>query len=271
MANRPSKDEQGPFHADQLSDGDRYELSKGHPIYCAPAGREHAGRSLTGAAVLETDPDVEWAGVDAGFSPDPGTLRAPDVAVASAGGEQGWIPGVPPLAVEYAGPGQDEEDLRTKVAELLYNGTRQVWIVRLVGPRRVEVHLPDQPARVLGPGELLTAPGILRNPVAVEALYDREAGHRAVLRNLLQREGYEGIDAIREEGWSEGREEGWSEGREEGRSQGIAESVLAVLAGRGLPVEDEVRSRIASCRDADQLKRWLLAAGWVEEASRLFD
>jgi hypothetical protein len=185
------------------------------------------------------------------------------VAVASAGGEQGWIPGVPPLAVEYAGPGQDEEDLRTKIAELLYNGTRQVWVVRLVGPRRVEVHLPDQPARVLGPGELLTAPGILRNPVAVEALYDREAGHRAVLRNLLQREGYEGIDAI--------REEGWSEGREEGRSQGIAESVLAVLAGRGLPVEDEVRSRIASCRDADQLKRWLLAAGRVEEASRLFD
>ena len=89
MADKHPKNERGPFHADQIQDGDRYELSNGHPIYCAPAGREHAPRNLTGAAVLETDPDVEWAGVDAGFSPDAGTLRAPDVAVASAGSEQG--------------------------------------------------------------------------------------------------------------------------------------------------------------------------------------
>jgi len=26
----------GPFRADQLRPGDRYELSNGHPIYCAP-------------------------------------------------------------------------------------------------------------------------------------------------------------------------------------------------------------------------------------------
>lgn len=143
---------------------------------------------------------MEWAGVDAGFSPDAGTLRAPDVAVASAGSEQGWIKDVPPLAVEYAGTGRNETDLRTKIGEFLSNGTRQVWIVRLVGPRRVEVHCPDQAPRVLGPGDLLTAPGILRNPVPVEALYDREAGHRAVLRNLLQRHGYEDIDDIRQEG-----------------------------------------------------------------------
>ncbi len=28
---------QGPFRAEHLRDGDRYELSNGHPIYCAPA------------------------------------------------------------------------------------------------------------------------------------------------------------------------------------------------------------------------------------------
>lgn len=255
MAQRSSKNEPGPFQADQLRDGDRYELSHGHPIYCAPSSREHAGRSLTGAAVLETDPDVEWAGIDAGFSPEPGTLRAPDVAIAAAGQEQGWIPGVPPLAVEYAGPGQDEEELQLKIAELLQNGTQQVWVVRLVGPRRVEVHRLDQPPRRLGPGEALRAPGLLRNAVPVEALYDREAGHRAVLRNLLQREGYEDIEAI----------------RETGREEGLAEAILALLVGRGLAVEEAIRARILACRDRDQLKTWLLAAARLDDPSRLFD
>ena len=44
MSNTPArapKPEQGPFHADQLRDGDRYELSQGHPLYCAPAGPAH--------------------------------------------------------------------------------------------------------------------------------------------------------------------------------------------------------------------------------------
>lgn len=263
MTDKHPKGGRGPFRADQLKDGDRYELSDGHPIYCAPAGREHAGRNLTGAAVLETDPDVEWAGVDAGFSPDSGTLRAPDVAVSSAGNEQGWIKGAPPLAVEYAATGQDEGALQTKIEELLNNGTRQVWVVRLVGPRRVEVYRPDQSLRVLGPGDLLTAPGILRNPVPVEALYDRDAGHRAVLRNLLQRHGYEDIDDI--------REEGRKAGRGEGREEGIAESILALMNGRGLQVDETTRDRIMACRDVQQLKAWLLAAARIDDAARLFD
>jgi hypothetical protein len=41
-------------------------------------------------------------------------------------------------------------------------------------------------------GELLEAPGVLRNPVPVQALYDADAANAATLRNLLQRAGYEG-------------------------------------------------------------------------------
>ncbi|KYF47276.1 hypothetical protein BE08_24550 [Sorangium cellulosum] len=54
------------------------------------------------------------------------------------------------------------------------------------------------------PGEELLAPGVLKNPVRVEALYDREAAHEATLRNLLQRRGYEDIEAVREEGYARG-------------------------------------------------------------------
>ncbi len=263
MGKSDHKPASGPFRADQLHDWDRYELSNGHPIYCAPAGPEHASRSLTGAAVIASDPDVEWAGVDAGFAVTPGTLRAPDVAVAAPTQARGWREGAPPLAVEYAGVGQDEADLKAKIAELLAGGSRYVWVVRLIGPRRVEVHRPGQPMQVYGSGDDLEAPDILRNPIPVDALFDRAAADRAVLRNLLQRAGYDGLEAVR----AEGRDEG----RIEGRGEGIAESILALLEDRGLEVSAEARSRIAACRDPDQLKTWLLAAARITDAARLFD
>jgi Uma2 family endonuclease len=90
--------------------------------------------------VLDTDPTVEEAGVDTGFSAEPNALRAPDIAIGNVPDAPGWVRGSPPLAVEYADTGQDEQDLQTKIAELLKAGTRFVWVVRLVGPRRVEVY-----------------------------------------------------------------------------------------------------------------------------------
>lgn len=231
MSTQPRTGERGPFRAEHLHEGDRYELSDGHAIYCAPSGREHAGRTVSGALVLDTDPAVEWSGMDAGFSPEPGTMRAPDVAVAPPGPEIGFIPGVPRLAVEYAGPGQDLADLRVKIAELLDHGTQQVWVVHLVGPRRVDVHTPGAPPRRCVPGDLLTAPGILQNPVPVVALYDREASHQAVLRNLLQRAGYSDLDAVRDEGRAEGREEGREEGLAAGVGQGQRTQTLALVLG----------------------------------------
>ena len=275
----------GPFRADQLREGDRYELSNGHPLYCAPARREHAAPNLIGAAVIDSDPAVEWAGVDAGFTPAPGTLRAPDVAVAAPAGADadGWIPGAPPLAIEYAGRGQDQADLKVKIAELLAAGTRYVWVVRVQGPRRVEVHEAGQPPRLVGAGEVLAAPGILRNPIPVEALYDRAAGHRATLRNLLQREGYDSLEAVRTEGHNEGRKEGHKEGRkeghkegrkegrQEGREEGMAEAILALLQGRGIPVDAPIETRVRACREHDTLHRWLLRAASIERGEQLFD
>ena len=254
MSNPPARapePEQGPFHADQLRDGDRYELSHGHPLYCAPAGPEHAAGNLTGAAVLGSDPDVEWAGIDAGFSPEPGMLRAPDVAIAAPGVGRGWIREVPPLALEYAARGQDEKDLQAKIAELIGHGTRLVWVARLTGPRRVEVYESGQAMRVARPGEDLRAPGILRNPVPVDALFDRTASHRATLRNLLQRFGYADLEAV--------------------RTEGLAAAVLNLLAGRRIAVDAQTRARVGACRDSVQLNGWLLAAASVDQAERIFD
>jgi len=204
MSTKPWHQATGPFRADQLRSGDPYELDNGHPIECLPSGGRHAKANLSGGLALETDPSVTSAGFDTGFATDEQTLRAPDIAVGNVPDEPGWMNGVPPLAVEYADVGQDEADLQVTIRTLLDAGTRFIWVVRLTGVRRVEVHQPQAPFVLAYPGQSLEAPGVLSNPVPLEALYDPDAAHEAALRNLLQRRGYLDLDAVLEEGREEG-------------------------------------------------------------------
>ncbi len=67
----------GRFEADEIRDGDAYELSGGYPIRCLPTGGRGSDAAATGAAVLKSDPQVDAAGVETGYSPAPDTLRAP--------------------------------------------------------------------------------------------------------------------------------------------------------------------------------------------------
>ncbi|WP_433928992.1 Uma2 family endonuclease [Sorangium cellulosum] len=217
--------------ADQLRPGDPYEPSDGRSAECLPSGRRGGRRNGTGFEVLDTDPLAEAAAADLGVSPRPEMLRAPDIAVGPIPDEPGWATEAKPLAIEYADTGQDEAELHSKIDEFLAAGTRWIWVVRLQGERRVEVYEVStstrqkaqvrraparagtqktrrQRARVALPGEALVAPGVLKNPVLVDALYDREAAHEATLRNLLQRRGYENIEAVREEGRNEGHTRG---------------------------------------------------------------
>ena len=213
-----------------------------------------------GDGVLASDPAVQSVGVDIGFSPSPKILRAPDLSVGELPDQAGWVQGAPPLAVEYADTGQDEGELQLKIQELFAAGTRHVWVVRLNGPRRVEVHQPGQKPRTANPGEELEAPGILANPVPVEALWDREAGLRVTFRNLLQRQGYASLDEVRAEGEAQGRAEGAAQGRAEGEALGLRRAITTVLLGRGLAVGDDLRLALADCGDLAVLEAVLLQA-----------
>lgn len=248
--------DRGPFRADQLRSGDPYELSNGHPIHCLPTGGRGSGPNQLGASVVGWDPLVNEVGVDAGYSPEPGMLRAPDVAVGNVPDTPGWILGVPDLAIEYADVGQDEKKLQEKIQDLLSEGTKVLWVVRLTGPRRVEVHEPGKPMRNVFPGEHLTAPGVLKNPVLVEALYDRDQAERATLVNLLQRRGYDDLDAV----LAEGRKEGFKEGVEQSLST-LRSALRRVFARRKLALSPADSARIEACSDLTVLERW------VEEAS----
>jgi Uma2 family endonuclease len=244
---------QGPFRADQLRSGDPYELSNGHPIRCLPTGSRGGRATSVGVGVLASDPAAQDVGVDVGFTPSPETLRAPDLAVGEMPDQPGWVQGAPPLAVEYADTGQDEAELQIKMQELFAAGTRYVWVVRLAGPRRVEVHQPGQKPRIANPGEQLEAPGILANPVPVEALWDREAARQVTFRNLLERQGYASLDEV----------------RAEGEAQGVRKAIVTVLQSRGLAVDDDLRTALANCGDPAVLESALRQAATASAAGIL--
>ena len=259
MAAGPRVSSHGPFRADQLRSGDPYELSHGHAVHCPPTGGRGAGPNALGAAVVGSDPLVEESGVDVGYSPAPDMLRAPDVAVGNVSDTPGWVRGVPSLAIEYADVGQDEKDLQEKVRDLLSYGTKFLWVVRLAGPRRVEVYEPGKRVLTALPGDVLTAPGVLQNPVRVEALYDRDEAQRATLRNLLQRRGFDDLEAV------------LAAGRQEGLRRGRIEALLMVLETRGLDLDAAARERIEACTNPEELSRWLRRAATAAKVSDLFE
>jgi hypothetical protein len=62
----------------------------------------------------------------------------------------------------------------------------------------------------------------------------------------------------------------FSQGKAEGQAEGEARSVLIVLAARGFEVPAEVRERITSCTDLDQLQAWVARAATVSALDELF-
>ncbi len=242
----------GPFLAQHLRPGDPYELSSGHAIRCMPTGGRGSKAEGAGFKVLSTDPGAEDVGIDTGFSPTPDSLRAPDLAAGTIPDDPGWVKGAPRLAVEYADTGQDEDELAVKIGELLEAGTEIIWVVRLTGPRRVEVHRAEEPVRIAHPGEELEAPGILKYPVLVESLYDDPASNKAALRNLLEtEEGYQSLDQV--------------------RAEALKANLLAVFEARQLAVGERARTTVAECHDLDRLKRWNVAAITASSAREALD
>jgi hypothetical protein len=230
-------DARGPFRPEHVKDGDRYEISRGHPVYVSPAGARHGREHVVGALPLATDPAVREVGLDVGYKTDEDTVRAPDIAVGNVPDRPGWAVGAPALAVEYADRGTDEEDLQTKISELMRAGTRFVWVVRLVGPRRVEVYEQGRALRTAAGGEVLEAPGVLSRPVPVDALFDHDRASEVALANLLARHGFESLAAV--------RAEGHAVGHAEGRVEGLRVAIERICALLELPIDEERRARLS--------------------------
>lgn len=61
------------------------------------------------------------------------------------------------------------------------------------------------------------------------------------------------------------------EGKAEGKAEVAASAVLSVLDTRGIDVSDDVRTRIGTCADLDELANWLRRAVTADRVEGLFD
>lgn len=68
----------------------------------------------------------------------------------------------------------------------------------------------------------------------------------------------------------EGRQAGLQEGLEKGLREGWSDALVSLLDARGVKLSDDDRKRIATCRDTDQLREWLLRAPQIQTAAELF-
>jgi hypothetical protein len=57
----------------------------------------------------------------------------------------------------------------------------------------------------------------------------------------------------------------------EGEAKGIRESVLAVLAARGLALSEADRAKVAACSDSATLGRWLTRAARATATADVFE
>ena len=67
--------------------------------------------------------------------------------------------------------------------------------------------------------------------------------------------------------WDRLQEEGEIKGIAKGKAEGLAESVLAVLVARGIPVPRKIRARVLECRDVAKLERWITRAATLTSAA----
>jgi Uma2 family endonuclease len=260
----------GPFRASQLRDGDRYELWNGHAIPHRPPSQERASAKAYAALVIASDPAVEDSAMDAGYALDGGkTLRAPDVSVAGGPRRPGFDPEAPPLAIEYADSGQDEVELRQKIIDLIRAGTRYVWVVRLTEPRQIEVHQPKRAMKVVPLDGVLTATGVLKNPVPARALVERDAAMETTLRNLLNRKGYASLDAVRSDGEAEGFARGVAAGKAEGKVEGKVEAIVAIANARGVSLSAIQVTRLSDIGSVEALDAILAAVARASTPNEL--
>lgn len=86
-----------------------------------------------------------------------------------------------------------------------------------------------------------------------------------IVRQVAERRRFM-LDPIRDFPWLR---HGYEQGVEKGITEGMASSVLTVLVGRGLVVDEITRQRILRCQDQVKLQGWLVRAATAASAAEV--
>jgi Uma2 family endonuclease len=161
----------------------RYELINGELKTMSPASHDHGRIAMRIGMLLA---DFVWRNhlgdayaAETGFllTSNPDTVLAPDAAFVSekrareGRDKKGFWPGAPDVAVEVLSPDDSEPKTKTKIAQWLSYGAKQVWTVN---PKNetITVHWSSDDSRTFSSGETFEADDQLRGfSVAVSDIF----------------------------------------------------------------------------------------------------
>ncbi len=251
----------------------RFEILDGTVVYVAPADEPHGTRHSKVAALVEAHAHDDFdVAVDMLTRTSVLDDMAPDVSVfprardAETGRRQ-----LEQLAFEICST-ERLADAGVKAAKLVGRGVRRVFAIDVERRRALEWSTATDGWRILGPDERIVD-SALAAPLPVAALVDAAKADDAVAQALLAKRNPVLVGALRnshDAGAAEGRAEGRAEGMAEGEAKALAESILAVLEARGLPVPGDVAARIRATLDPSALTSWLRRAATCTEVGGLF-
>jgi hypothetical protein len=151
-----------------------------------------------------------------------------------------------------------------KAAKLARRGVRRVFAIQTRRDRALEWSRSRRRWTVLDPTSYIEDLS-LAVPLPVAALLTAVEGDDEIARALILK-GNRVIKAS----LAEDKAQGKAEGKAEGRTEGLAEALLAMLAARGLRVDDAARARICEERDVTRLLAWIGLASACKTIGELF-
>jgi hypothetical protein len=159
-----------------------------------------------------------------------------------------------------------------KAVSLLGRGVRRVFAIDVERSRVLEWSTWLAGWSVLAPGGVIEDLVFVK-PLPLAALLDTALRDDAVARVLIAKKNRV-IEAIRArdraESFARGKAEGDAEGHARGVAEGQATSIVGLLDYRRIALTADVRDRILSERDEEQLQRWFAIAVVCISAAELF-
>ncbi|WP_344162295.1 hypothetical protein [Nocardiopsis rhodophaea] len=93
---------------------------------------------------------------------------------------------------------------------------------------------------------------------------------RRLLEEIMSSTSWPVYSPFAREHYGRGQEDGRKEGRNEGRTEEAVRMLLLALEVRGIEISDEIRNRITTCTDCEQIETWLRRALTADRADDVF-
>jgi hypothetical protein len=238
-----------------------YEVLDGELVYVPPCDEPHGRHQFKIAALIEAHVASDFtAACDMQTRTSKTNDFAPDVSVyprardPRTGGRQ-----LEHLAFEVVST-QSLSHAGRKAAKLIGRGVRRVFAVDTEQGRALEWSSAFGAWTVLDPESYIDDVP-LAAPLPIAALLTEAAGDDDMVRALIAK-GNRVIEASR----VDARQRGWARGV----TEGLVEALLAVLAARGIALDEAARARIVEERDPARLRAWIGRASCCTSAADLF-